>query len=229
MKKNFTMNPAGFAMMAMAAMISLTSCNKEDQLSDSIFAPVSWAPNSSEITIFPGEAAKIYGTVTYSDGSVDNNFEAANINAESDEVVWTYGGWQMVGLAPGTGTVTANVRMSGPWSGQKVFYQDVKVNVVNPEKPVVALEISPAEATIRPGETVSFKFYAVYADSRREISPVVCRFKVTDDGDQHVSCTFSGKDAYVNASQGSGETLVTATYLENGVIVSATSVIKSVE
>ncbi len=230
MKKSLSMNPFGFAaMMAMAAMISLTSCSKEDQLSDdSTLVPVSWTPNSREITLAPGESTKIYGTVVFSDGRTSSNIEAVNINAESCDVVWTYGGWEMVGLAPGTCTVTANVRMSGSWKGQMEFFQDVTVNVVKPEKPLTGIEISPAEATIREGETINFKVYAVYADSRREISPVVCDFEVFDDGNQHVSSMFSGKDAYVTGSQGIGETRIKVIYTENGVTADATAVIRSV-
>ena len=227
MKKSISMNPAGFAaMMAMAAMISFTSCTKEDQVSS--FEPVSWTPDSREITLLPGETAKIYGTVVFSDGRNTENIEAVNINAESGDVVWTYGGWKMVGLVPGTETVTANVRMTGPWNGKKEFYQDVTVKVVNPEKPIIGIEISPAEVAIKSGEKVDFKVYAVYEDSKREISPVVCKFDVTDDGSQHISYTFSGMDAYVNGSQGTGNTYINVTYTENGVTVNATSLVKSV-
>lgn len=231
MKKSISMNSLGFAaMMAMTAMISLTSCSKEDQLpDDSSFEPVSWTPNTREITILPGESAKIYGTVVFSDGRTTPDIEAVNINAESRDVVWTNGGWEVVGWAPGTDTVTANVRMGGSWEGQKEFFQNVTVNVVNPSEPITALEISPASATLKHDETIHFKFYAVYAGSRREISPVVCDFEVSDDGSQHLSYTFSGKEAYVDTAQETGETYVTATYTENGVTVSATSVISTVQ
>ena len=225
------MRKTNFLMMVLATAMTLSaiSCEKEPQpTQSSSFEPLSWTLNQSEITLLPGEATKVYGTVAWSNGQTDSDIEAVNLNSENASV-WTYGGWTMVGMTPGTSTVKANVRMGGSgWTGYKEFYQDVKVNVVNPDKPIVSLEIYPESATIKSGEEINFKIYAVYEDSRREIAPIACSFDVRDDGTQHVSYTFKDNKATVGASQGKGETFIKVTYAENGKTVEASSTIESV-
>jgi hypothetical protein len=224
-KTNFLM-----IVLATAMTLSAISCEKEAQpaQNDSL-EPVSWTLNQSEITVLTGEAVKVYGTVAWSNGETNSDIEAANLNAGEDACVWTYGGWKMVGMTPGTATVKANVRMGGSgWTGYKEFYQDVKVNVVYPEETITGLEISPAYATIKSGQKIDFKVYAVYGDAKREIAPVCCSFDVTDDGGQHISYLFKGNEAYVNASQDMGETYIKVTYTENGKTVEANSTIESI-
>ena len=214
--------------LATAAALSAISCEKEAQPAQSgLFEPVSWTLNQSEITLLPGEATKVYGTVAWSNGETTADIEAVNLNSESASV-WTYGGWKMVGMTPGTSTVRANVRMGGSWEGYREFYQDVKVNVVYPEETITGLEISPAFATIKSGQKIDFKVYAVYGDAKREIAPVCCSFDVTDDGGQHISYLFKDNEAYVNASQDMGETYIRVTYTENGKTVEANSTIESI-
>lgn len=215
--------------LAIAVTICATSCEKESQpVQNDTNEPVSWTPDNSEMTILTGEKTKVWGTVAWSNGESSPGFEAINLNADDGSCVWTYGGWEMVGLAPGTSTVKANVRMGGWWKGKREFYQDIKVNVVYPEETITGLKISPERATIKHGEEIKFTIYAVYASGTREIAPVVCKFDVTDDGVQHIACIFDGNKAYVGASQGKGETYIKATYTENGKTVEAHSTIESV-
>lgn len=224
------MRKTNFLMMVLATAMTLSaiSCEKEPQpTQSSSFEPVSWTLNQSELTLLPGEATKVYGTVAWSNGQTDSDVEAVNLNSESASV-WTCGSRTMVGLTPGTATVKANVRMSGSWKGYREFYQDVKVNVVYPEETITGLEISPAFATIKHGEEINFKVYAVYGDAKREIAPVCCSFNVTDDGAQHISYNFRDNEASVGSSQGEGETYIKVTYTENGKTVEANSTIKSV-
>jgi hypothetical protein len=228
------MRKCNLLVTAAAITVSLTalvSCEKENtpSVQDGSCEPVSWIPDSPEITILPGETAKVYGTVTWSDGHKTSDFEATRINSADKDIVWTYGGWNMVGVTPGESTATAETgAWTGSWEGERNFSQEIKVTVVNPEKPIIGLELSPAHATIKAGEEINFKVYAVYADTRREISPIVCDFDVTDDGAQHIAYIFKDGKANVNASQGTGETYFKATYVENGITVEANSTIESV-
>lgn len=183
---------------------------------------VSWTPAVESLTIFVGETATVSGVTVFDDGTKIE--QEALCTSKDEKIVFADGGYSIVGLAPGTAYVSAMVAhyaagdISAPIA---VFQKDIQVTVKGDGTEVTALELSPAEVTLKRGEEVTLKIYASYPDgTKREISPKVCRWSVTDDGEQHIVYDSDGK---VRGMQGTGETILTAEYTENGVTVRGSS------
>ena len=209
--------------MPLLAVLCLVSCGKENQpeVKETVKA-VSWTPAVESLTIFVGEAATVSGVTVFDDGTKIE--QEALCTSKDEKIVFADGGYSIVGLAPGTAYVSAMVAhyaagdISAPIA---VFQKDIQVTVKGDGTEVTALELSPAEVTLKRGEEVTLKIYASYPDgTKREISPKVCRWSVTDDGEQHIVYDSDGK---VRGMQGTGETILTAEYTENGVTVRGSS------
>ena len=209
--------------MPLLAVLCLVSCGKENQpeVKETVKA-VSWTPAVESLTIFVGETATVSGVTVFDDGTKIE--QEALCTSKDDKIVFADGGYSIVGLAPGTAYVSAMVAhyaagdISAPIA---VFQKDIQVTVKGDGTEVTALELSPAEVTLKRGEEVTLKIYASYPDgTKREISPKVCRWSVTDDGEQHIVYDSDGK---VRGMQGTGETILTAEYTENGVTVRGSS------
>jgi len=211
------------AAMPLLAVLCLVSCGKENQpeVKETVKA-VSWTPAVESLTISVGETATVSGVTVFDDGTKIE--QEALCTSKDDKIVFADGGYSIVGLAPGTAYVSAMVAhyaagdISAPIA---VFQKDIQVTVKGDGTEVTALELSPAEVTLKRGEEVTLKIYASYPDgTKREISPKVCRWSVTDDGEQHIVYDSDGK---VRGMQGTGETILTAEYTENGVTVRGSS------
>lgn len=211
------------AAMPLLAVLCLVSCGKENQpeVKETVKA-VSWTPAVESLTIFVGETATVSGVTVFDDGTKIE--QEALCTSKDEKIVFADGGYSIVGLAPGTAYVSAMVAhyaagdISAPIA---VFQKDIQVTVKGDGTEVTALELSPAEVTLKRGEEVTLKIYASYPDgTKREISPKVCRWSVTDDGEQHIVYDSDGK---VRGMQGTGETILTAEYTENGVTVRGSS------
>lgn len=209
--------------MPLLAVLCLVSCGKENQpeVKETVKA-VSWTPAVESLTIFVGETATVSGVTVFDDGTKIE--QEALCTSKDEKIVFADGGYSIVGLAPGTAYVSAMVAhyaagdISAPIA---VFQKDIQVTVKGDGTEVTALELSPAEVTLKRGEEVTLKIYASYPDgTKREISPKVCRWSVTDDGEQHIVYDSDGK---VRGMQGTGETILTAEYTENGVTVRGSS------
>lgn len=209
--------------MPLLAVLCLVSCGKENQpeVKETVKA-VSWTPAVESLTISVGETATVSGVTVFDDGTKIE--QEALCTSKDDKIVFADGGYSIVGLAPGTAYVSAMVAhyaagdISAPIA---VFQKDIQVTVKGDGTEVTALELSPAEVTLKRGEEVTLKIYASYPDgTKREISPKVCRWSVTDDGEQHIVYDSDGK---VRGMQGTGETILTAEYTENGVTVRGSS------
>lgn len=217
------------ATAALVAAIAGTSCSKEEQNTGfKEKTAVSWTPSEESYTIRVGETAKVEGTLLYDDG------QAVTIEAfctsDNPEVVKADGGLGVLGIAPGTATVNAQVRLyrNGNLSAPPtVFEKPVTFTVKAEDKQMMSLEVSPSEVTLERGESVRLKVFAVYPDGgRKEIDPSLCRWSVEDDGVQHVTY---GSDGMVTACQYGGWTIITATYTESGETASASSCITTVD
>ena len=211
------------AVMPLLAVLCLVSCGKENipEVKEPAKA-VSWTPNAESLTISVGETATVSGETVFDDGTKTE--QEALCTSKDDKIVFADGGYSIVGLAPGTAYVSAWVAyyaagdISAPIA---VFQKDIQVTVKGDGTEVTALELSPAEVTLKRGEEVTLKIYASYPDgTKREISPKVCRWSVTDDGEQHIIYDSDGK---VRGMQGTGETILTAEYTENGVTIRGSS------
>jgi hypothetical protein len=211
------------AAMPLLAVLCLVSCGKENipEVKEPAKA-VSWTPNAESLTISVGETATISGETVFDDGTKTE--QEALCTSKDESIVFANGGYSIVGLAPGTAYVSARVAyyaagdISAPIA---VFQKDIQVTVKGDGAEVSALELSPAEVTLKRGEEVTLKIYASYPDgTKREISPKVCKWSVTDDGEQHIIYDSDGK---VRGMQGTGETILTAEYTENGVTVKGSS------
>ena len=209
--------------MPLLAVLCLVSCGKENQpeVKETVKA-VSWTPAVESLTISVGETATVSGVTVFDDGTKIE--QEALCTSKDEKIVFADGGYSIVGLAPGTAYVSAMVAhyaagdISAPIA---VFQKDIQVTVKGDGTEVTALELSPAEVTLKRGEEVTLKIYASYPDgTKREISPKVCRWSVTDDGEQHIVYDSDGK---VRGMQGTGETILTAEYTENGVTVRGSS------
>lgn len=217
------------ATAALVAAIAGTSCNKEEQKTGfKEKTAVSWTPSDESYTIRVGETAKVEGTLLYDDGQTVTL--EAFCTSDNPEVVRADGGLGVLGIAPGTATVNAQVRLyrNGNLSARPtVFEKPVTFTVKAEDKQMMSLEVSPSELTLERGESVRLKVFAVYPDGgRKEIAPSLCRWSVEDDGVQHV---IYGSDGVVTACQYSGWTVITASYTESGQTVSASSCITTVD
>lgn len=209
--------------MPLLAVLCLVSCGKENQpeVKETVKA-VSWTPAVESLSISVGETATVSGVTVFDDGTKIE--QEALCTSKDEKIVFADGGYSIVGLAPGTAYVSAMVAhyaagdICAPIA---VFQKDIQVTVKGDGTEVTALELSPAEVTLKRGEEVTLKIYASYPDgTKREISPKVCRWSVTDDGEQHIVYDSDGK---VRGMQGTGETILTAEYTENGVTVRGSS------
>ena len=209
--------------MPLLAVLCLVSCGKENQpeVKETVKA-VSWTPAVESLSISVGETATVSGVTVFDDGTKIE--QEALCTSKDEKIVFANGGYSIVGLAPGTAYVSAMVAhyaagdICAPIA---VFQKDIQVTVKGDGTEVTALELSPAEVTLKRGEEVTLKIYASYPDgTKREISPKVCRWSVTDDGEQHIVYDSDGK---VRGMQGTGETILTAEYTENGVTVRGSS------
>lgn len=221
MKKNLLLTAAAMPLLAVLCLASCESENLPTKFNTQTI-PVSWAPYEEEITIAVGETAMVAGLTTYDDGST------CEVNAictsRDDEVILAEGSFKILGLAPGTAYVDARVAyyaaddVDNPIA---VFQKDIKVTVTGSGSEVTSLELSPAEVSLKRGDEVTLKVFVTCADgTKREISPKVCKWSVTDDGEQHV---IYDSDGNVRGMQGTGDTVLTAKYTEGGVTVKGSS------
>ena len=98
------------ATAALVAAIAGTSCNKEEQKTGfKEKTAVSWTPSDESYTIRVGETAKVEGTLLYDDGQTVTL--EAFCTSDNPEVVRADGGLGVLGIAQGTATVNAQVRL----------------------------------------------------------------------------------------------------------------------
>ena len=137
------------ATAAIVAAIAGTSCNKEEQNTGfKEKTAISWTPSEESYTIRVGETAKVEGTLLYDDGQTVTL--EAFCTSDNPEVVRADGGLGVLGIAPGTATVNAQVRLytNGNLSAPPtVFEKPVTFTVKAEDKQMMSLEVSPSEVT----------------------------------------------------------------------------------
>lgn len=228
MRKEFS-RPAFAAAAAAFLAAASVSCENVDAPVPALEenGAVSWTPSYEAYDIRVGETVVIGGTLLYADGRTEA--VDAFSTSENPDIAKADGGYAVVGVAPGRAAVNAEVRTgrsSARPSEECVFGKRVYVNVAPEDRRLLALELSPAEAVLARGESVSITVSAVYPDgTRKEVSPSLCVWEAEDDGAQHVTY----EPGRVISRQGSGWTVIRASYSESGRTVSGTMRVTSVD
>ena len=216
------------AKSAAAAFIlgaALVSCDREENAIEPVSGPVpeDWTPERTSVDLLVGESVVIGGDLVYSDGSTCH--VTAECTGGAPEVVTVQGG-RITAVGPGSATVQATVKVfdgddiSNPAA---VFTRSVSVNVIADEGTMTGLELSPAAVTISRGESFIYKVTVIYGGGgRRDIEPALCSWSAVDDGTQHLTYTAGGE---VTGRQGTGDTVITATYTYGETTVSASSTV----